>query len=584
MPKARKQRKQKKQRGLSSFSESLKTPVFLISLIFAITFVLVGSLLPDFDVYMDQAFAWIVTNLGWTFILGGSAFLIITLFLIISPLGEIRLGGDHEEPEYSTGSWFAMLFSAGMGIGLLFWGVSEPINHYAWPPYGEGGTDQAVHMALQYSFFHWGLHPWAIYAVVAGSLAYFTYRKELPMLLSSTLEPLLGRNNLNGAWGNAVNIIGVVATLFGISTSLGLGVMQIGGGMETLFGIPNNTTLWLIIIVIVTTLAIISTTTGIDRGIKWLSQINMGVAGLLLLFVLILGPTLFILNAFTHSTGAYLQNLMSMSFGIDAAGAGAEGWYSAWTIFYWAWWISWAPFVGSFIARVSRGRTIRSFSIGVLLVPTAVSMVWFSVFGGTALYREHFTDASILDIVLKDEALGFFAMLSQFPFSDLLVVVAMLSLTVFFITSSDSGTYVIGMLTSKGNMNPPIQLRITWGVLEGAFAAVLLLSGGLAALQTAAVVGGFPFMIIMFFMIFCLIKAMFAELSGGSLPMERQRIYTALEDLRTERKILDDVINENEDEWISEGDEGFGDSEDDVEETEENVEETEENDKEDKEK
>lgn len=546
----------RKAKGLTSFRESLKTPTFLISLIFAVTFVIVGSFLPDFDVYMDQTFEWVVTNLGWTFILGGSVFLIITLFLIISPLGEIRLGGDFEEPEYSTSSWFAMLFSAGMGIGLLFWGVSEPINHYNWPAMGEGGTEQALHMALQYSFFHWGLHPWAIYAVVAGSLAYFTYRKGLPMLLSSTLEPLIGRDNLNGAWGNAVNIIGVVATLFGISTSLGLGVMQIGGGMETLFGFPNNTFLWLIIIVVVTTLAIISTTTGIDRGIKWLSQINLGVAGMLLLLILILGPTLFILNAFTHSTGSYLQNLLSMSFGIDAAGEGTEGWYGAWTIFYWAWWISWAPFVGSFIARVSRGRTIRSFSIGVLLVPTLVSMVWFSVFGGTALFREHFTDASILDIVLEDEALGFFAMLSQFPFSNVLIVVAMISLTVFFITSSDSGTYVIGMLTSKGNMNPPIELRITWGVLEGAFAAVLLMSGGLAALQTAAVVGGFPFMIIMFLMIFCLIKALFTELREGSLPMERQRVYNALEDLRSEHKIQDDVINENEDEWVQ-NDNGF---------------------------
>ena len=535
----------KKSKGLTSFRESLKTPVFLISLIFAVAFVIAGSVLPNFGVYMDQTFTWIVTNFGWTFILGGSIFLIITLFLIISPLGEIRLGEDDEKPEYSNASWFAMLFSAGMGIGLLFWGVSEPINHYNWPALGEGGTAQAVQLALQYSFFHWGLHPWAIYSVVACSLAYFTYRKGLPMLLSSTLEPLIGRKQLNGPLGNAVNIIGVVATLFGISTSLGLGVMQIGGGMETLFNFPNNTYLWLIIIVVVTALAVVSTTTGIDRGIKWLSQINLGVAGILLLFVLILGPTLFIFNSFTHSTGSYLQNILSMSFGIDAAGEGSEGWYNTWTIFYWAWWISWAPFVGSFIARVSRGRTIRSFSIGVLLVPTGVSMFWFSVFGGTALYREHFTDASILNTVLKDEALGFFAMLSQFPFANVLIVIAMISLTVFFVTSSDSGTYVIGMLTSKGNMNPPLQLRVTWGVLEGAFAAVLLLSGGLAALQTAAVVGGFPFMIIMFLMIISLIKALFKELNDGSLPMERQRVYVALEDLRDENKIHEDVISDD---------------------------------------
>lgn len=533
-----------KGQGLTSFKATLKTPVTIISLIIAVSFVILGIFLPNFETYMNNIFSWVVTNLGWTFILGASLFLIVTIFLIFSPLGEIKLGGDQEKPEYSTISWFAMLFSAGMGIGLLFWGVSEPIFHYDWPPMGEGGTAESVHLALQYSFFHWGLHPWAIYAVVACALAYFSYRKGLPMLLSSTLEPMLGRDNLNGGWGNTVNIIAVVATLFGISTSLGLGVMQIGGGIETLLGISNNEALWVVIIIVVTTLAIISTTTGIDRGIKWLSQINIGVAGLLLLIVFILGPTLFILNSFTHSVGTYLQNIIHMSFGIDAAGEGTEGWYSAWTVFYWAWWISWAPFVGAFIARVSRGRTIRSFAVGVMLVPTAVSMAWFSVFGGAALFKEHFTNSSILDAVKESEALGFYALLGEFPFSSLLIVVAMVSLTVFFITSSDSGTYVIGMLTSKGNPTPPIQLRITWGVLEGAFAAVLLLAGGLKALQTAAIVGGFPFMIIMFFMIYCLFKALFKELKEGSLPMERQRIHTAIQDLRSEKKLQGSGFND----------------------------------------
>ncbi|WP_188207905.1 BCCT family transporter [Alkalibacillus aidingensis] len=540
----RKTKQRPKPKGLTSFSAALKTPTFIISIAIALIFLAFGVFLEDFGDYMDVTFNWVVTNLGWSFILGGSAFILVTVFLILSPLGEIKLGDDDEKPAFSTGAWFAMLFSAGMGIGLLFWGVSEPINHYDWPAYGEGGTAEAVHMALQYSFFHWGLHPWAVYAVVALSLAYFSYRKNLPMLLSSTLEPLIGRDRLNGGWGNTVNIIGVIATLFGISTSLGLGVMQIGGGFETLFGIPNDTGLWLIIIVVVTALAIISTTTGIDKGIKWLSQANLGVAALLLLFVFILGPTLFILNSMTHSTGSYLQNLFQMSFGIDAAGEGADGWYDAWTIFYWAWWIAWAPFVGSFIARVSRGRTIRSFAVGVLLVPTAVSILWFSVFGGTALFQEHFTDSSIMDAVFEDEAQGFFALLEGFPFSSLLIVVAMISLTVFFITSSDSGTYVIGMLTSKGNMNPPIALRITWGLIEGAFAAVLLMAGGLAALQTASVVGGFPFMIIMFLMMYCLIYALFKELSEGSLPRERQRIYHALEDLTEENRVSEDVITD----------------------------------------
>lgn len=533
-------------KGLSSFNDAIKTPAFIISIILAIAFVVVGIALPNFGDYMDSIFNWMVTNLGWTFILGASIFLIVTIFLIFSPLGEIRLGGDNEKPEYSTFSWFAMLFSAGMGIGLLFWGVSEPMWHYNWPPFGATEEASTVHLALQYSFFHWGLHPWAIYAVVACALAYFSYRKGLPMLLSSTLEPILGRDRLNGGWGNTVNVIGVLATLFGISTSLGLGVMQIGGGLETLFGFTNNEGLWIMIVIVVTALAILSTTTGIDRGIKWLSQINIGVAGLLLLFVFIVGPTLFILNSFTHSTGTYLQNLLHMSFGIDAAGEGTEGWYGAWTVFYWAWWIAWAPFVGSFIARISRGRTIRSFSIGVLLVPTAVSMVWFSVFGGSALYSQHFGGGNILDAVFQDSAQGFFALLAEFPMSGLLITVAMISVAVFFVTSSDSGTYVIGMLTSKGNPLPPTGLRITWGVIEGLFAIVLLLAGGLSALQTASIIGGFPFMIIMLLMAYCLIKALFQELKDGSLPIERQRIYSALEDLRTERKIQEDVLVEND--------------------------------------
>ncbi|SET17816.1 glycine betaine transporter [Salinibacillus kushneri] len=539
-------KQQKSQKGLNSFKEGLKTPVFVISLILAILFVVAGITLPEFSKYMDTAFNWMVTNLGWSFILGASLFVMMAIVLIISPLGQIKLGDDDEEPRYSTGAWFAMLFSAGMGIGLLFWGVSEPINHYDWPPFGEGGTPEAVHLALQYSFFHWGLHPWAIYAIVACALAYFSYRKGLPMLLSSTLEPIIGRDNLNGPIGNTVNIIGVLATLLGISTSLGLGVMQIGQGMENLFGIPNNTTLWLVIVVVVTGLAILSTTTGINKGIKWLSEINMGVAGLLLLFVFVLGPSVFILNAITHSTGSYLQNILQMSFGIDAAGEGAEGWYNSWTIFYWAWWIAWAPFVGSFIARVSRGRTIRSFTIGVLLVPTAVSMVWFGVFGGAALYGEHFGEFSIMDAVKADEAQGFFALLSEFPLSGILIFIAMISVTVFFVTSSDSGTYVIGMLTSKGNPQPPIGLRVTWGILEGAFAAVLLLAGGLSSLQTASVIGGFPFMIIMFFMIYSLGKSLYNESRYGSLPVERRRIFTALGDLQDQKKIQKNVINEKE--------------------------------------
>jgi len=507
---------------------------FWIALIVMLVFVVFGVAAPGaFGEAADSAFGYMVDAWGWSFILGASIFLILIVFLLLSPVGEIRLGKDEESPEYSNLAWFAMLFSCGMGIGLLFWGVSEPIWHYMWPPYGEANTAEAVHVAMQYSYFHWGFHPWAIYAVVAGSLAYFSYRKGLPMMLSSCLEPILGRKGIEGPWGMLVNIIGVFATLFGLATSLGLGAMQIGAGLENLFGIPSGPVLWVTIVIVTTAAAIISTATGIDRGIKYLSQINIVVAILLMILVFIVGPTLFILNMFTQATGDYLQNIIQMSFGLDAAGAFTEGWYGAWTIFYWAWWIAWAPFVGTFIARISRGRTIRNFIVGVMLVPVLVSMVWFAVFGGSALYQTHVLgDESIMDAVGADSALGFFSALQVFPASSLLVAVAMFSVAVFFITSSDSGTYVNGMLTSGGNPNPPLPLRITWGAIEGAIAAILLFTGGLGALQTASIVGGFPFMIIMLLMLYCLLKSLFAEMREGTLPLEKKRIQDALEEIK----------------------------------------------------
>jgi len=487
-------------------------PTFLIALIVMLVFLIVGVTMPEsFGLGAERVFDYMIESWGWSFILGASLFLLIILYLLFSRVGDIKLGADDEKPAYSNIAWFSMLFSCGMGIGLLFWGVSEPIWHYIWPLYDEAATAEAVRSAMRYSFFHWGFHPWAVYAVVAGSLAYFTYRKGLPMLLSSCLEPILGRKGIEGPWGILINIIGVFATLFGLATSLGLGAMQIGAGLENLFGFESGETVWVIIVLTITLAAVISTITGIDRGIKWLSQINIIVAVLLMLLIFIIGPTLFILQVFTQTTGGYLQNILNMSFDMDASGIGTEGWLGSWTIFYWAWWIAWAPFVGTFIARISRGRTIRNFIIGVLLVPVFVSMVWFSVFGGSALYVEHFGDGGIADAVSADSALGFFALLGQFPLSTLLIFVAVISVAIFFITSSDSGTYVIGMLTSGGNLIPPMPLRIIWGIGEGSIAAILLFTGGLGALQTASIVGGFPFMIIMFLMLYCFLKSLYSE-------------------------------------------------------------------------
>lgn len=491
-----------------------------------------------FEYSMDFLFNNMIEYLGWTFILGASVFLFLIIFLLLSPVGEIKLGADDETPAYSNLPWFAMLFSCGMGIGLLFWGVSEPVWHYIWPPYGEAYSEAAIHIAMRYSFFHWGFHPWAIYAVVAGSLAYFSYRKGLPMLLSSCLEPLIGRKGIEGPIGTIVNVIGVFATLFGLATSLGLGTMQLAAGLESIFGLTSGPFLWGIIVIVVGAVALISTSTGIDRGIKYLSQVNIVVASLLMLLVFLVGPTLFIFNIFTHSTGDYIQNIIGMSFRIDAAGEGTAGWAGAWTIFYWAWWIAWAPFVGTFIARISRGRTIRNFVVGVMLVPVFVSLVWFSVFGGAALYTEHFGAGGIESQVAADSALGFFALLSALPpifglnLSTLLIVVAMFSVAVFFITSSDSGTYVNGMLTSGGDPNPVLPLRIIWGVAQIGIAFILLRTEGLASLQTASIVGGFPFMLVMLLMLYCFMKALYAELNEGTLPLERKRIRDALDEIK----------------------------------------------------
>ncbi len=516
----------------------LKNPTFYFAIIVTLAFVLFGMVFPGtLETWMDSIFSFMVKYFGWSFILLVSVFLLIILFLMVSPLGAVKLGKDNEKPEYPILTWFAMLFSCGMGIGLIFWGVSEPISHYIWPPYGDPYSAQAVHTAMRYSIFHWGFHPWAIYAVVAASLAYFSFRKDLPMMLSSTLEPVLGEKGIAGGWGAVVNVIGVFATMFGLATSLGLGAMQIGSGFETLFGIESTERLWVGIVVVITIAAVASTITGIDRGIKNLSRLNILLSIGLLLLVFVLGPTLFVLNLFTHSTGEYLQNIFQMSFGLDAAGEGTEGWYGAWTVFYWAWWLAWAPFVGTFIARISRGRTLRTFVIGVLLVPTLVSIIWFNVFGGAALYEEHFSTGGIADAVARNEAAGFFAALELLPGSSVLIFIGMLLVAIFFITSSDSGTYVNGMLTSGGMLNPPYQLRATWGVIEGAIASILLFTGGLKALQTASIIGGFPFMLLMVLMIYCLIKALYQELESGSLSQEKDRVQKALIDLREAGKI-----------------------------------------------
>ncbi|MFS0918081.1 BCCT family transporter [Brevibacillus sp. 179-C 1.1 NHS] len=483
---------------------------FLISLAIVFVIVLFGAISPElFASVASQVLKVTTTNFGWFYLIVTFGFLIFGVFLAFSRYGQIPLGSDDDEPEYSLPTWFAMLFSAGMGIGLVFWGVAEPVSHYFSPPAGvTGQTTEAAQTALRYAFFHWGLHPWGIYALIALALAYFQFRKGTKGLISSTFGPLLGER-IHGPIGKAIDILAVIATAFGVATSLGLGTLQINGGLSHLFGLPSTTTVQIVIISIITVLFLLSATTGLDRGIKYLSNTNLVLAMLLLMLTLVLGPTSFIFDAFTSTLGSYLNNLISMSLRLTPFTQGT--WVANWTLFYWSWWIAWAPFVGMFIARVSKGRTIKEFVICVMLVPSLLSFIWFSVFGGTALHLEIFDQAPIGAAVQQDISTALFLALEQLPMGYILAVVAILLIITFFITSADSAIFVLGMLSSDGNLDPSNRVKITWGVLQSAIAIVLLLSGGLEGLQTASIVAALPFTVIMVLMCFSLVMALQEE-------------------------------------------------------------------------
>ncbi|OUQ88791.1 glycine/betaine ABC transporter permease [Brevibacillus brevis] len=483
---------------------------FLISLVIVFVIVLFGAISPElFAAAASQVLKVTTTNFGWFYLIVTFGFLIFCIFLAFSRYGQIPLGSDDDEPEYSLPTWFAMLFSAGMGIGLVFWGVAEPVSHYFAPPAGvTGQTTEAAQTALRYAFFHWGLHPWGIYALIALTLAYFQFRKGAKGLISSTFGPLFGER-IHGPLGKGIDILAVIATAFGVATSLGLGTLQINGGLSHLFGLPSSTTVQIVIISLITVLFLLSATTGLDRGIKYLSNTNLIFALLLLLLTLVLGPTSFIFDAFTSTLGSYLNNLISMSLRLTPFTQGT--WVANWTLFYWSWWIAWAPFVGMFIARVSKGRTIKEFVICVMLVPSLLSFIWFSVFGGTALHLEIFDQAPIGAAVQSDISTALFLALEQLPMGYILAVVAILLIITFFITSADSAIFVLGMLSSDGNLDPSNRVKITWGVLQSAIAIVLLLSGGLEGLQTASIVAALPFTVIMVLMCFSLVKALQEE-------------------------------------------------------------------------
>ncbi len=438
---------------------------------------------------------------GWWLTLSTTLFVIFVLFLAISRYGRIRLGADDDRPEFSNWAWFAMLFSAGMGIGLVFWAVSEPIFHLLDPPRAQEGTVAAADDAMTYTFFHWGVHPWAVYIVMGMSLAYMSFRKGKPLTVRWALWPLLG-DRVKGRIGDLIDIIAVFGTMFGIATSLGLGVSQVNAGLARLGVMEVGTTQAVVLIAIITAIATLSVVSGLDKGIKNLSMANIGFAGALMVIVLIAGPTLVILNGFVENIGNYVGQIIPISFETDAFGDGA--WQAAWPTFYWAWWISWSPFVGMFIARISKGRTIREFVFGVMLVPTVVTMLWLTVFGQSGLHYERLGIGTIGEQAFEDEAFGTFALLETLPIpgalATVLVALTVLIVTLFFVTSSDSGSLVIDILTSDGDLDPPKGQRVFWAVSEGAVAGVLLWVGGeeaLSALQTGAISTGLPFSIVL---------------------------------------------------------------------------------------
>jgi choline/glycine/proline betaine transport protein len=502
--------------------------VFWPSLVVVVAFVAFAMLAPE---VAESAIAAVQSEIigafGWYYVLLVTGFVVFSLVVGLSRFGDIRLGRDAEEPEFGLLSWLSMLFAAGMGIGLVFWGVAEPLNHFASPRPGVTGTDvQLAQNALGQSFLHWGLHAWAIYVGVGQAQAYAVHRRGRPVSIRWALEPLLGAERVRGRAGDVIDTVAVVGTLFGVATSLGFGVLQIAAGLDFL-GLANEESagLQVLLIVVITAIATLSVISGVGRGIKWLSNTNLVLAAALLVFVLVAGPTLFLLRGYVQQIGYYLSNFVELSFLTSAfAGEAGQAWQSGWTTFYWGWWMSWAPFVGLFIARVSRGRTVREFVVGVLLVPTLIATLWFSVLGGAGLYRQLYGDG---DMVGADGAVdtegALFGLLSGFPLGGLVSAVAILLIVLFFVTSSDSGSLVVSMLTSGGHPDPQRWVRLLWAVLGGAVAIGLLVAGGLSALQTAAIITALPFSVVMLLICWATWRALSAEHRAAQRAARRER-------------------------------------------------------------
>ena len=494
-------------------------PVFVISGLTIIVFIVFSLIFPDYaNEFLGHLRSSITSTFDWFFLLAANIFVVLSVALMISPLGKVRIGGTDAKPDFSLGGWFAMLFAAGMGIGLMFFGVSEPISHVtssmaanagtpeSWAPLGgaPGNLAEATRLGMAATIFHWGLHPWAIYAVVGLSLAVFTYNKGLPLSIRSMFYPIFGER-IWGWTGHVIDTLAVFATLFGLATSLGFGAEQANAGLHHLFGIPDDSTTQVVLIVGITAIALTSVVAGLDAGVKLLSEINMVLAALLLLFIILVGPTLAIVTGFFSNLVSYAEYLVPLS---NPFGRTDANFSQGWTSFYWAWWISWSPFVGMFIARISRGRTVRQFIFCVLLVPSLVSVLWMTALGGTAVDMLEGGLKEVAEVALE---LKLFVMLSELPLAGITSFLGIVLVIVFFVTSSDSGSLVIDTITAGGKVDAPMPQRVFWACFEGLVAIVLLLGGGLAALQAASVSAGLPFAIVLLLACVALVKGLLSE-------------------------------------------------------------------------
>ncbi|WP_193175925.1 BCCT family transporter [Oricola nitratireducens] len=506
--------------SIGPFGLDIHNPVFAISGLTIVAFVLVTLAFQESaGAVFNDLRVWLTSTFDWFFLLSANVFVLLCLFLIVSPYGKVRIGGKDATPDYSYSGWFAMLFAAGMGIGLMFYGVSEPISHFSssvaenagapdsWAPLGGAAGDAAAarHLGMAATIFHWGLHPWAIYAIVALALALFSYNKGLPLTMRSVFYPIFGER-VWGWTGHVIDTLAVFATLFGLATSLGFGAEQANAGLNHIFGLPVNDVSKVVLIVAITGVALMSVVAGLDAGVKRLSEINMVLAALLLAFVLLVGPTLAIITGFFTNLAEYARYLPELS---NPFGRADDNFRQGWTSFYWAWWISWSPFVGMFIARVSRGRTVREFIIAVLIVPSVVSVFWMTAFGGTAI-SQIVNDGyqTVADAPLE---LKLFAMLEALPLQAITSFIAIILVIVFFVTSSDSGSLVIDTITAGGKVDAPVPQRVFWASFEGLVAIALLLGGGLGALQAMAVSTGFPFTIVLLLACFAILKGLHSE-------------------------------------------------------------------------